>query len=66
MIQSFRIKLQNILPIFDELNEKEEARWSLKQRKLSDVFVAVAVVVALAPQRLISTDAFLVTRANTR
>ena len=35
------------MPIFDELNEKEEARWSLKQRKLSDVFVAVAVVVAL-------------------
>ena len=35
------------MPIFDELNEKEEARWSLKQRKLSDVLVAVAAVVAL-------------------
>ena len=35
------------MPIFDEFEEKEEARWSLEQRKLSDVFVAVAVVVAL-------------------
>ena len=48
-MQSFRIQLQKYSPTFDELNEMEYARLSLRQRKftlLSDVFVDVAVVVA--------------------
>ena len=62
------------LPAFDELNEMEFARWSLKQRVkarlyfVGDVFVAVAVVVAEAPGSLRSNKVksrwFKLHRAN--
>ena len=49
-IQSFRIQLQNNLPTFDELNEMEYiSAIKLEAARIhffSDVFVAVAVVVA--------------------
>ena len=35
LIQSFRIQLQKKLPTFDELNEMELARLSLRQRKFT-------------------------------
>ena len=48
-MQSFSIQLQKHLPTFHEVNEVEWAKSSLKQRQLtfqlSDVFVAVAVIV---------------------
>ena len=47
-MQSFRIQLQRNSPTFDELNEMEYARLSLKQREFTknDVFVAFVIVVA--------------------
>ena len=50
-MQSFRIQLQKNMPTFDELNEMEYRISAIKFEAaqipfLSDVFVAVAVVVA--------------------
>ena len=47
LIQSFRVQLQKKSPTFDELIEMEYTRLSLKPRQqfLTEVFVAVAVVI---------------------
>ena len=59
-IQSFRIKLQKKLPTFDELNEMERDKVRSSATSLfSDVFVSVAVVVALSPSihiQILQTD----------